>query len=66
MKNRIRVRRAELEISQDETAKRAEISRTALNLIEKNKAEPKLITAMKICNVLNSKIEDIFFINNVN
>ena len=60
MKNRIKVLRAEKNITQAELANRVEVSRQTINDIEKGKFDPSLPLAFKIARLFNLKIEDIF------
>ena len=60
MKNRIKVLRAEKNITQAELANRVEVSRQTINAIEKGKFDPSLPLAFKIARLFNLKIEDIF------
>ncbi len=60
MKNRIKVLRAEKNITQAELANRVEVSRQTINAIEKGKFDPSLPLAFKISRLFNLKIEDIF------
>ncbi|WP_417886854.1 helix-turn-helix transcriptional regulator [Zunongwangia sp.] len=61
MKNRIKVLRAEKNITQAELANRVEVSRQTINAIEKGKFDPSLPLAFKIARLFNLKIEDIFY-----
>ena len=60
MKNRIRVIRAELRLSQDALAKMVGISRTALVAIESEKSCPDGNTIAKFVKALGIPAEDIF------
>ena len=60
MKNRIKVLRAEKNITQAELANRVEVSRQTINAIEEGKFDPSLPLAFKIARLFNLKIEDIF------
>ncbi|MCL6217227.1 helix-turn-helix transcriptional regulator [Zunongwangia pacifica] len=60
MKNRIKVLRAEQNITQAQLANRVEVSRQTINAIEKGKFDPSLPLAFKIARLFNLKIEDIF------
>ena len=48
MKNIIRNRRKELGFSQDELAKKCDVSRQTINAIENNKYDPTLSLAFKL------------------
>jgi putative transcriptional regulator len=60
MKNRIKVLRAERDLSQAELAERLNIARQSLNAIENAKADPSLPLGMKIAEVFGVKVEDVF------
>ena len=61
MKNRIKVLRAERNLTQQELANLAGISRTTLALIEKEKAVPDGTTIAALVKALNVPAEQIFF-----
>lgn len=61
MKNRIKVIRAELNLSQAKLAKSAGISRTTLVAIEKGTANPDGMTIAKLVKALNRPANEIFF-----
>lgn len=60
MKNRIKVLRAELNISQDDLSKAVEVSRQTINAIENGKFNPSVKLAIKISKIFNCSVEDIF------
>ncbi|MFN0216980.1 MAG: helix-turn-helix transcriptional regulator [Saprospiraceae bacterium] len=60
MKNRIRVERAILNISQAELAERVQVTRQTINAIELGKYSPSAVLAIKIARVFGQKMEDIF------
>jgi len=61
MKNRIKVLRAEKNITQEELGEIIGVSRQTINAIEKEKFDPSLPTAFRISKLFNQKIEEIFF-----
>lgn len=61
MKNRLRVLRAERELSQEALAKLAGVSRQTINAIEKEKYDPSLPLAFELARIFDQQIEDIFF-----
>ncbi len=63
MKNKLNVFRAEKRISQDDLAKRLNVSRQTINAIEREKYDPSLPLALKIAKMFNAKVEDIFFLD---
>ncbi|MBN9383279.1 MAG: helix-turn-helix transcriptional regulator [Chitinophagaceae bacterium] len=60
MKNTIRVERAILNITQAELAERVAVSRQTINAIESNKYVPSTVLALKIAQVFQKRVEDIF------
>ena len=60
MKNRIRVLRAEHDLTQAEIAERLDVSRQTVNALEAGKYDPSLPLAFRIARLFGLKIEDIF------
>ena len=60
MKNKIRIERAILNISQAELAERVQVTRQTINAIELEKYAPSAVLAMKICRVFGKKVEEVF------
>jgi len=60
MKNRIKVGRAELNITQEELAKRVGVSRQTINSIEKNRYVPSTVLALKISRIFDLSVNEIF------
>jgi len=60
MKNRIKVLRAERNMTQEELAIEVQVSRQTINAIEKEKFDPSLPLAFKISRLFELAIEDIF------
>lgn len=60
LKNRIRVLRAEKEISQKELAEVIGVSRQTVNSIEKGKFNPSVITALKVAEYFGVDVETVF------
>ncbi len=60
MKNRLRVLRAELDISQAELADRIGVARQTIVAIEGEKYAPSLPLAFKLSRVFNLPVEQIF------
>ncbi len=64
MKNRLKVLRAEKNLTQEELADIIGVSRQTINAIEKEKFDPSLPTAFRISKLFNLKIEEIFNFEN--
>ncbi len=60
MNNRLRVLRAERELSQAELARRLGVSRQTINAVETGKYDPSLPLAFKIARLFERSIEDVF------
>jgi putative transcriptional regulator len=60
MKNRLKVLRAERDLSQAQLADLLDVSRQTINAIETGKYDPSLPLAFKIAVLFGCKIEDIF------
>ena len=60
MKNNIKRLRSALNLTQEDLAKRIEVSRQTINAIEKGKFDPSLPTAFRLAAVFNCKIEELF------
>ena len=60
MKNNIKISRKELNITQEEFAKKHGISRKTLSEIENGESIPNLDLAFKIATDFNVKVEDVF------
>ena len=61
MDNRIKVLRAENDLSQQALADKIGVSRQAVNAVERGKHDPSLQLAFDIAKQFNQRIEDIFF-----
>lgn len=62
MKNRIReLRFLNGELTQQELADKAGVSRQTIHAIEHDKFTPSVKLAMKIAEIFETKVEDIFF-----
>lgn len=60
MKNRIKVLRAERNMTQAELAVEVQVSRQTINAIEKGKFDPSLPLAFRISKLFELSIENIF------
>jgi len=60
MKNKIKVLRAEHDLTQADLADKVDVSRQTINAIEKGKFDPSLPLAFKISILFNKSIEEIF------
>ena len=60
MKNNIKTLRSAFNLTQEDLAKRIEVSRQTINAIEKGKFDPSLPTAFRLAEVFRCKIEELF------
>ncbi|MEP0822543.1 MAG: helix-turn-helix transcriptional regulator [Ignavibacterium sp.] len=60
MKNRIRELREARNMSQEELARKLDVSRQTVNAIENDKYDPMLPLALRIAKVFGLTVEDIF------
>ncbi|MBO7468619.1 MAG: helix-turn-helix transcriptional regulator [Bacteroidales bacterium] len=62
MKNRLKIARAELDITQEELAKRIGVSRQTINAVESGKYVPSTVLALKMAQVFGKSVEEIFML----
>jgi len=60
MKNRLKVARAEMDVTQGELAERVGVTRQAVNSIELGKYVPSTVLALKMARVLGKRVEELF------
>lgn len=60
MKNRIKVLRAERDLTQADLGKLVKVSRQAIIAIESGKYDPSLSLAFDLASIFECKIEDLF------
>ncbi len=60
MKNRLKIERAILDITQEEMAKRIGVSRQTINSIEKNRYVPSTVLALKMSNLFGKSVNELF------
>ena len=64
MKNRIRVARAEVRMTQQQLADAIGVSRQTINAIESGKFVPSTLLALKMARIFEKKVEEIFQLDN--
>lgn len=62
MKNKLKVERAKLNLTQQELADKIGVSRQTINSIEADRYVPSTILAIKISNVFKTTVNDIFLL----
>jgi len=60
MKNRLKIERAILNLTQEELAKKMGVSRQTINSIEKNRYVPSTILALKLSIIFDKTVNEIF------
>lgn len=60
MENKIKEKRSEFNLTQDELAERLNVSRQTIISLEKGKYNPSITLAFKIAKLFNCTIEDVF------
>ena len=60
MKNTLKVKRAKLNITQQELADKVSVSRQTINSIEAERYVPSTVLALKISNVFKTTVNEIF------
>lgn len=60
MKNRLKIERAILDLTQEELAKQIGVSRQTINSIEKNRYVPSTVLALKLSHFFKKPVNDFF------
>ena len=60
MKNRLKVARAEMDITQGELAEKIGVTRQAVNSIELGKYVPSTVLALKMAQLFGKRVEELF------
>jgi putative transcriptional regulator len=63
VKNRLKVLRAEHDLSQADLGAKIGLSRQAINAIEREKYDPSLPVAIRIARLFETTVEEIFFLD---
>ena len=62
MKNRLKVARAEMNLTQEDLAKLVGVSRQSINAIESGRYVPSAVLVLKMARVFGKPVEEIFFL----
>ena len=62
MKNRLKVARAEADLTQEELAKRIGVSRQTINAVESGRYVPSTVLALKMARVFGKPVEEVFML----
>ena len=63
MKNRLKVARAEMDLTQEDLAKRIGVSRQSINAIESGRYVPSTVLALKMARVFGKPVEEVFMLD---
>ena len=63
MKNRLKVARAEMDLTQEELAKRIGVSRQTINAVESGRYVPSTVLALKMARVFGKPVEEVFMLD---
>lgn len=63
MKNKLRMARAQADLTQQQLAEKVDITRQTISLIEQGKYNPTLKLCLNICYALNKTLDEIFWID---
>jgi len=61
--NKVKIGRAELDLTQEDLAKKIGVSRQTVNSIEKNRYVPSTVLALKISELFNKTVNEIFILD---
>ena len=62
MKNRIKIERAILDLTQDDLAKKIGVSRQTINSIEKGRYVPTTVLSLKLSELFRKPVNEFFFL----
>ena len=62
MKNKLKVARAEMDITQGELAEKIGVTRQAVNSIELGKYVPSTVLALKMAKLFGKSVEELFML----
>jgi len=60
--NKLKIERAQLDLTQDQLSKKIGVSRQTINSIEKNRYVPSTILALKLSELFGKPVNEIFFL----
>lgn len=62
MKNKLKVARVSVDLTQQQLAEKVGVTRQTISLIEKGKYNPTLKLCLQICYAVNKKLDEIFWL----
>jgi putative transcriptional regulator len=60
LKNYVKMHRARLDMTQEELAKAAMVSRQTIHAIERGKAEPSVALALRLARIFEMRVDELF------
>ena len=63
MKNRLKVARAEMDLTQEDLAKLIGVSRQSINAIESGRYVPSTVLSLKMAQVFGKRVEELFMLD---
>jgi putative transcriptional regulator len=64
LKNYVRMHRARLDITQEQLAQAVGVSRQTIHAIERGKAEPSVALALRLAQLFEMKVDELFMLTN--
>jgi len=65
VRNSLKIERAKFNLTQEQLAKKIGVSRQTINSIEKNRYVPSTILALKLSEVFNKPVNEIFILEKI-
>lgn len=62
LKNFVRMHRARLDMTQEQLARAVGVSRQAIHAIERRKAEPSIVLALKLARLFELRVDELFML----
>jgi putative transcriptional regulator len=62
IKNSVKLSRNEKQLTQEELAEKVGVTRQTIGLIEKEKYNPTIALGLKLCQVLNKSLDQLFWL----
>lgn len=63
LENKVKIARVKVGLTQQQLADKVGVTRQTISLIEKGKYNPSLNLCLQICYVVESKLDEIFWVN---
>ena len=64
LRNFVKMHRARLDMTQEQLARAVGVSRQTIHAIERGKAEPSVVLAMKLARLFELKVDELFKLEN--